>query len=108
MWSSGGEGRTVFEIIFFDGPPVGRIHQLESVGGAVGIIHIDNTVGNLALHGVGGSRHQEPGMFCLPAQPYRYRIRVVVPQRGENNIVTAGGSSERYPPRQPDLSTRCP
>jgi len=49
------------EVLFY-GTPVVRIDQLRCLGSSVCIVYADYSIGNVALHVVGTSRHQQISM----------------------------------------------
>ena len=76
--------------------PVVGIGQRQGVGGAVGVGCDDDTVGNMALHVVGGTRQQQPGFGGFPLQRHRNAVGIVVPQGGIDDILSYSWGAEGY------------
>ena len=90
------KGLSVFKEYLFDRRPIVRIYQRQSITSAIFIIYADYAILNMALHMIGTARHQQIGTGCLTGQRNLQAVRIIVPKRGESNVMPRGRSTERY------------
>src|SRR5690554_2679512 len=73
------------EILLYGNPGL-RVAELEPRLRAIAVGDQHLTVGNMHLHMVGGSCHQQEGMRCFPCQGDGDRCGKVVPQRRVSDV----------------------
>src|SRR5208337_171185 len=96
-------------IVLFHGPPGGWVFQCKPLAGAVGIGGDHLAVVHATLHGIRRTGQQQIHVPGLPGKWNRLLMRVVVPLRGEHDVLRfhPAGSPERHASRKFHDSAVC-
>ena len=83
-------------IVLLDGTPVVGIDELQGVCRAVLVTDYELAIGYAALHVIGRTGQEQIGARCPTLQRNGDSIRIVIPQRGIDDVTSLGWCTERH------------